>query len=156
MPQVKICQILIPKFIGDYDKVNSESNNKDWRLSKKWKQQNLPRTLVLIVKWKQRSMLVHTFWQDNVATKTMDSMRLSCVLVLLIVSLVKHPALAVGGGGVLRCDFPAIYNFGDSNSDTGGISAALSEIHAPNGETFFGHPSGRACDGRLIINFIGN
>ena len=86
----------------------------------------------------------------------MDSMRLSCVLVLLIVSLVKHPALAVGGGGVLRCDFPAIYNFGDSNSDTGGISAALSEIHAPNGETFFGHPSGRACDGRLIIDFIGN
>nr|XP_023884693.1 GDSL esterase/lipase At5g14450-like [Quercus suber] len=48
----------------------------------------------------------------------------------------------------------AIYNFGDSNSDTGGISAALSEIHAPKGETFFGHPSGRACDGRLIIDFI--
>ncbi|XP_030953967.1 GDSL esterase/lipase At3g27950-like [Quercus lobata] len=86
----------------------------------------------------------------------MDSMRVCCVLVLLIVSLVRHPALVVGGGGVLRCDFPAIYNFGDSNSDTGGISAALSEIHAPNGETFFGHPSGRACDGRLIIDFIAN
>ena len=86
----------------------------------------------------------------------MDSMRLCCVLVLLIVSLVRHPALAVGGAGVLRCDFPAIYNFGDSNSDTGGISAALSKIHAPNGETFFGHPSGRVCDGRLIIDFIGN
>ncbi|KAF3976405.1 hypothetical protein CMV_000378 [Castanea mollissima] len=84
----------------------------------------------------------------------MDSMRVCCVLVLLIVSLVRHPALVVGGGGLRRCDFPAIYNFGDSNSDTGGISAALSEIHAPNGETFFEHPSGRACDGRLIIDFI--
>ena len=84
----------------------------------------------------------------------MDSMRLCCVLVVLVVSQVRFPVLVVGGGG-LRCDFPAIYNFGDSNSDTGGISAALSEIHTPNGETFFEHPSGRACDGRLIIDFIG-
>ncbi|KAK8592970.1 hypothetical protein V6N12_045062 [Hibiscus sabdariffa] len=58
-------------------------------------------------------------------------------------------------GGSFSCGFPAIYNFGDSNSDTGGISAALYEILSPNGETFFGHPAGRACDGRLIIDFIG-
>ncbi|XP_012460539.1 GDSL esterase/lipase At3g27950 [Gossypium raimondii] len=57
-------------------------------------------------------------------------------------------------GGSFSCGFPAIYNFGDSNSDTGGISAAMSEILSPNGETFFGHPAGRACDGRLIIDFI--
>ena len=52
--------------------------------------------------------------------------------------------------------FQLYTTLGTQNSDTGGISAALSEIHAPNGETFFGHPSGRACDGRLIIDFIGN
>ncbi|KAE8728219.1 GDSL esterase/lipase [Hibiscus syriacus] len=44
-----------------------------------------------------------------------------------------------------------MYNFGDSNSDTGGISAALNEILQPNGETFFGHPAGRASDGRLVL-----
>ncbi|XWS32765.1 hypothetical protein CRYUN_Cryun22dG0017800 [Craigia yunnanensis] len=45
-----------------------------------------------------------------------------------------------------ECGFPVIYNFGDSNSDTGGISAAFTEIPPPNGETFFGHPAGRVCD----------
>lgn len=54
------------------------------------------------------------------------------------------------------CDIPAIYNFGDSNSDTGGISATLSRAGPPTGETYFGIPTGRASDGRLIIDFIGN
>ncbi|XP_059639837.1 GDSL esterase/lipase At5g14450-like [Cornus florida] len=51
-------------------------------------------------------------------------------------------------------DFPAIYNFGDSNSDTGGIAAAFYQIQAPSGQTFFGKPVGRASDGRLTIDFI--
>lgn len=53
------------------------------------------------------------------------------------------------------CSFPAIYNFGDSNSDTGGKSAAMWEINPPNGETFFGKPSGRYCNGRVVVDFIG-
>ncbi|KAL0351058.1 UNVERIFIED_CONTAM: GDSL esterase/lipase [Sesamum radiatum] len=48
------------------------------------------------------------------------------------------------------CDFPAIYNFGDSNSDTGGISA----IPPPYGVSYFHRPAGRNSDGRLIIDFI--
>ncbi|XP_039014347.1 GDSL esterase/lipase At3g27950-like [Hibiscus syriacus] len=56
--------------------------------------------------------------------------------------------------GSVSCGFLAMYNFGDSNSDTGGISATLNEILPPNGETFFGHPAGRASDGRLIVDFI--
>ncbi|KAI9177451.1 hypothetical protein LWI28_015420 [Acer negundo] len=52
------------------------------------------------------------------------------------------------------CGFPAIYNFGDSNSDTGGISAAFDPIQAPYGEGFFHKPAGRDSDGRLIIDFI--
>eukprot|EP00257_Ricinus_communis_P026123 XP_025013537.1 GDSL esterase/lipase At5g14450 isoform X2 [Ricinus communis] len=39
------------------------------------------------------------------------------------------------------CEFPAIYNFGDSNSDTGGISAAFEPIRAPYGEAFFHKPA---------------
>lgn len=54
------------------------------------------------------------------------------------------------------CSFPAIYNFGDSNSDTGAVSAAFGRVPFPNGKTFFGKPSGRFCDGRLIIDFLGN
>ncbi|XP_010243018.1 PREDICTED: GDSL esterase/lipase At5g14450 isoform X2 [Nelumbo nucifera] len=53
-----------------------------------------------------------------------------------------------------NCNFPAIYNFGDSNSDTGGRSASFDALPLPFGETFFGKPSGRFCDGRLVIDFI--
>ncbi|KAK8529371.1 hypothetical protein V6N13_102294 [Hibiscus sabdariffa] len=52
------------------------------------------------------------------------------------------------------CQFPAIFNFGDSNSDTGGLSAAFGQAPPPNGFSFFGHPAGRYTDGRLVIDFI--
>ncbi|KAI3452663.1 hypothetical protein Pfo_009327 [Paulownia fortunei] len=53
-----------------------------------------------------------------------------------------------------NCNFPAIFNFGDSNSDTGGLSAAFGQAPPPNGETFFHAPAGRFCDGRLLIDLI--
>ncbi|KAK6153104.1 hypothetical protein DH2020_012743 [Rehmannia glutinosa] len=52
------------------------------------------------------------------------------------------------------CDYTAVYNFGDSNSDTGGIAAAFYPPASPSGETYFHRPAGRASDGRLIIDFI--
>ncbi|XP_024024014.1 GDSL esterase/lipase At5g14450 [Morus notabilis] len=52
------------------------------------------------------------------------------------------------------CNFPAIFNFGDSNSDTGGKSAAFHRLPSPNGDTFFHKPSGRYCDGKVILDFI--
>ncbi|PON64264.1 Lipase [Parasponia andersonii] len=52
------------------------------------------------------------------------------------------------------CRFPAVYNFGDSNSDTGGRSAAFTRTHSPYGITFFGKPSGRLSDGHLMIDFM--
>lgn len=55
-----------------------------------------------------------------------------------------------------KCEFKAIFNFGDSNSDTGGFWAAFPAAYPPNGMTFFRRPSGRACDGRLIVDFLGN
>ncbi|VVA94417.1 unnamed protein product [Arabis nemorensis] len=53
-----------------------------------------------------------------------------------------------------QCHFPAIFNFGDSNSDTGGLSAAFGQAGPPHGASFFGSPAGRYCDGRLVIDFI--
>ncbi|KAL0540820.1 hypothetical protein IC582_020835 [Cucumis melo] len=84
----------------------------------------------------------------------MDPLKLRRVLLILFLGFVGWPMLLIGAGGLGSCRFPAVYNFGDSNSDTGGISAAFNVIESPNGMTFFGHPSGRACDGRLIVDFI--
>lgn len=71
-----------------------------------------------------------------------------CILAL---AADPHPAFA-------KCAFPAIFNFGDSNSDTGGIHVSfpfrtLSE-HLPYGETFFHRPVNRYSDGRLLIDFL--
>lgn len=76
---------------------------------------------------------------------------LSGVLVSLVLSVV-----AAKVKDLPPCNFKAMYNFGDSNSDTGAISAAIFPRQWPNGETFFHKPVGRVCDGRLIIDFIGN
>ncbi|XP_073157537.1 GDSL esterase/lipase At1g54790 [Henckelia pumila] len=52
-------------------------------------------------------------------------------------------------------NYPAVFNFGDSNSDTGGLVSGLGEsLDPPNGQTYFKKPSGRFCDGRLIIDFL--
>ncbi|KAF9606559.1 hypothetical protein IFM89_026619 [Coptis chinensis] len=52
-------------------------------------------------------------------------------------------------------NYPAVFNFGDSNSDTGGLVAGTAEpLDPPNGQIYFHKPSGRFCDGRLIIDFL--
>ncbi|KAI5658953.1 hypothetical protein M9H77_27746 [Catharanthus roseus] len=52
-------------------------------------------------------------------------------------------------------NYPAVFNFGDSNSDTGGLVAGIGDrLDPPNGQNYFQKPSGRFCDGRLIIDFL--
>ncbi|CAN1232837.1 GDSL esterase/lipase At1g54790 [Linum perenne] len=52
-------------------------------------------------------------------------------------------------------NFPSVFNFGDSNSDTGNlIAAGFESINPPYGQVHFKNPSGRYCDGRLAIDFI--
>lgn len=56
--------------------------------------------------------------------------------------------------------FEAIFNFGDSLSDTGNFLASGAILFPvigklPYGETFFQHATGRCSDGRLVIDFIG-
>ncbi|KAL7158845.1 hypothetical protein ABFS83_02G170800 [Erythranthe nasuta] len=53
-----------------------------------------------------------------------------------------------------KCDFEAIFNFGDSNSDTGGFYAAFPSENLPYGMTYFKKPVGRATDGRVILDFL--
>ncbi|XP_047974228.1 GDSL esterase/lipase At4g01130 [Salvia hispanica] len=53
-----------------------------------------------------------------------------------------------------KCSFEAIFNFGDSNSDTGGFYAAFPAERLPFGMTYFHKPAGRATDGRVIVDFL--
>ena len=54
--------------------------------------------------------------------------------------------------------YEAIFNFGDSISDTGNAAFGGDSMpgNSPYGSTYFKHPSGRLSNGRLIIDFIGN
>lgn len=76
--------------------------------------------------------------------------RLFLIKFVLLASSLIHPRVCSPS-----CSFPAIFNFGDSNSDTGGLSAAFGQAPYPNGQTFFHSPSGRFSDGRLVVDFIG-
>ncbi|GAU17332.1 hypothetical protein TSUD_110490 [Trifolium subterraneum] len=52
--------------------------------------------------------------------------------------------------------YEAIFNFGDSISDTGNAEAVFPPLNpnSPYGSTYFKHPSGRMSNGRLVIDFI--
>nr|XP_027111879.1 GDSL esterase/lipase At1g28610-like isoform X2 [Coffea arabica] len=55
--------------------------------------------------------------------------------------------------------YTSIFAFGDSLTDNGNLLALSAPriIHQgrlPNGETYFHHPTGRCCDGRLIVDFL--
>ncbi|CAO2161587.1 unnamed protein product [Urochloa humidicola] len=63
----------------------------------------------------------------------------------------------------IQTNYTSIFSFGDSYIDTGnlvilygGLTATPGAMIAkpPYGMTFFGHPNGRASDGRLAIDFI--
>jgi len=57
--------------------------------------------------------------------------------------------------------FEAIYQFGDSLSDTGNLvregpaGAATPFARLPYGETFFHRPTGRCSDGLLMVDYFG-
>ncbi|TVU22940.1 hypothetical protein EJB05_32661 [Eragrostis curvula] len=57
--------------------------------------------------------------------------------------------------------FDSVFSFGDSFTDTGNNRVAFAwysvsnpVMRPPYGSTFFGRPTGRNCDGRLIIDFL--
>ncbi|KAF8760476.1 hypothetical protein HU200_010098 [Digitaria exilis] len=72
------------------------------------------------------------------------------------VALLPLLATAVAGApGRYR----AVFNFGDSLVDAGnlvtdGIPDYLATARLPYGQTYFGYPTGRCSDGRLVVDFI--
>ncbi|KAF3436341.1 hypothetical protein FNV43_RR23433 [Rhamnella rubrinervis] len=70
-------------------------------------------------------------------------------ILALIVSYLPHISSSA------NFSYLAVFNFGDSNSDTGGLVAGVAfPVGPPNGQTYFLKPSGRFCDGRLVIDFL--
>ncbi|XP_022854526.1 GDSL esterase/lipase At1g54790-like [Olea europaea var. sylvestris] len=66
----------------------------------------------------------------------------------------SHLCLAIDNS-LFNLTYRAVFNFGDSNSDTGGLAAGIAfPVGPPNGQTYFLKPSGRFCDGRLIVDFL--
>ncbi|KAL9243191.1 hypothetical protein vseg_017107 [Gypsophila vaccaria] len=77
-------------------------------------------------------------------------------LVLLWLSLANVIVGGLATTSRVPCEFRAVFNFGDSNSDTGALSAAFNPLPWPYGQTFFKKRAGRYySDGRLIVNFVG-
>ncbi|KAL9304064.1 hypothetical protein ACSQ67_021327 [Phaseolus vulgaris] len=74
--------------------------------------------------------------------------RFSKILVICMV------AFSLVDSSYCVCEFEAIFNFGDSNSDTGGFHTAFPAQPGPYGMTYFKKPVGRASDGRLILDFL--
>ncbi|XP_062165706.1 alpha-L-fucosidase 3-like isoform X2 [Alnus glutinosa] len=89
-------------------------------------------------------------------SRSLSNMEPQCLRLLIfglafsLMTLLQNPVHA----STDPCDFPAIFNFGDSNSDTGGLSAAFGQASSPHGESYFHGPAGRYCDGRLLIDFM--
>lgn len=85
------------------------------------------------------------------------------LLLLLVANLGSTWALTPSSlaGLPARRSYDSIFSFGDSFADTGNNPAVFAEnavpdpvTRAPYGSTFFGHPTGRNSNGRLIIDFI--
>ncbi|KAJ8616263.1 hypothetical protein MRB53_035635 [Persea americana] len=78
----------------------------------------------------------------------MDSVGLWKFMVVCVLGVSGIPLSAA------KCEIGAIFNFGDSNSDTGGFWAAFPAQSGPFGMTYFKRPAGRASDGRVVIDFL--
>ncbi|RCV42910.1 hypothetical protein SETIT_9G253300v2 [Setaria italica] len=87
--------------------------------------------------------------------------RLLMGLPLLLALLVAAEAAAdpATGGSLSLARYTRVFAFGNSLTDTGNAAifpatAKGPSTRPPYGQTYFGHPSGRASDGRLIIDFL--
>ncbi|CAN6299536.1 unnamed protein product [Urochloa humidicola] len=79
---------------------------------------------------------------------------------LLAVALLHAAAAtAASDGGRLRARYDRVFSFGDSLTDTGNAlrlspGGGGPASQPPYGETFFRRPTGRASDGRLVVDFV--
>ncbi|XBH94240.1 hypothetical protein VPH35_085059 [Triticum aestivum] len=96
----------------------------------------------------------------------------SLLMASLVIQLITVVVVASGGGSSTTTTsstaaapkkYNAMFTFGDSMDETGNICVASSNktelnvltcTHPPYGETYFGRPSCRWCDGRVVVDFV--
>jgi hypothetical protein len=83
--------------------------------------------------------------------------RCACCTVAAVLAAALQLLLAAADAG----KYNAVFNFGDSLVDAGnlvteGVPDYLATARPPYGQSYFGYPTGRCSDGRLVIDFIGN
>ncbi|KAF8699402.1 hypothetical protein HU200_034718 [Digitaria exilis] len=86
----------------------------------------------------------------------MASSTMPIVLSLLLVLCFPYTMVVVSAGQAPSC-YKRLFSLGDSITDTGNLARVTPNIPTmafPYGETFFHRPTGRYCDGRLIVDFI--
>ncbi|KAL5218821.1 hypothetical protein ABZP36_019505 [Zizania latifolia] len=90
----------------------------------------------------------------------MASSSLSSPMLLLLLLVCAHAAAETGAGYPAAAGgtgYTRMFSFGDSVTDAGNlvtIAPNSSVASLPYGQTFFGRPTGRFCDGRLIVDFL--
>ncbi|KAH7515713.1 hypothetical protein FEM48_Zijuj10G0055600 [Ziziphus jujuba var. spinosa] len=97
------------------------------------------------------------WWSSSPLRKRVEAVTIFLFLVVtfsILAAIARRKIPSKIFGNRRDCSFPAVFNFGDSNSDTGGKSAAFRRLPSPNGDTFFHKPSGRYCDGKVILDFM--
>lgn len=92
-------------------------------------------------------------WSSPSRNSPMPTKALVSILFLLLLLAMAQPGSSSQG-------YNAIYNFGDSISDTGnlclgGCPSWLTTGQPPYGKNYFGRPTGRCSDGRVFVDFLG-
>ena len=80
------------------------------------------------------------------------------LITLIAFSLLFVPLYCTGRDFLKVCEFDAIYQLGDSISDTGNLilqNPSLPFFQFPYGKTYFKNATGRCSNGLLMIDFIG-
>ncbi|KAI5065243.1 hypothetical protein GOP47_0019938 [Adiantum capillus-veneris] len=89
------------------------------------------------------------------APRLFSVVTVSLALYLILSSAPAHQAAAAAGRGP---SLEGMYAWGDSLTDTGNYQLSIGvdspTAHLPYGQTFFHYPTGRASDGRLVVDFL--
>lgn len=107
-----------------------------------------------LIKLKQTSLDVISEMESKGEVKDYHISSVSSLVSLRYVVVLLW--LCVLPGALAQCGRkPVIFNFGDSNSDTGGFAAAHGVTFGPPfGRAFFHEQNSRASDGRLMVDFL--
>ena len=103
------------------------------------------------------SYITKCFFLDQIMA-TIKSVFSLLLITLIAFSLLFVPLDCTGPDFLKVCEFDAIYQLGDSISDTGNLilqNPYLPFFQLPYGKTYFKNATGRCSNGLLMIDFIG-